>query len=115
MADEVVAEVPPVAWRYHSRGSMYEWHTHKWRGKTCMALRLRSKNFGADARAALRSSGIPKTAFRDEAHAQRACRRCTLRLPQQCNVCCSVCALPGRQSDHHYPRTNTAHTRGQCL
>ena len=67
------ADAPLVPWRYKSRGSFYYWCE----GRTFKNWRLSADRFGQDAGATLGLQGLPHIALRDEAHARRACRRCT--------------------------------------
>lgn len=63
------ADLQPVPWRYKSKGSFYCWHARP----TYCGWRI--DRFGEDAKTALGLSGFPDTAFSDEAHVQRTCRR----------------------------------------
>ena len=61
-----------VPWRFKSRGSFYTWFV----GTPTSGWRISAANFGADAQAALGLESMPWIALRNEAHAQRVCRRC---------------------------------------
>ena len=78
-------DVQPVPWRFKTKGSFYVWVDN---GKQQASWHLNHAHFGEDAQRVLNLESFPKTVFRDEAHAQGACRRCAPCITDAGNHAC---------------------------